>query len=129
MAKRVRSGMGAECHALPILGSDDRWYRVCVTCDAIIPQGGTLPRWLRDGYATERDAAMGARDHVRQMMRNRAAIRRHQEWRAEIGAAVRAQDWERFLAAVDANPWGDTFSRLRLRTDITHEEIMAHWAS
>lgn len=109
-----------------VLGADGRWYRVCVVCDALIPQGGTLPRWLRFGYGCERDAATGARDHARQMARNRAADRRYREWRTEINAAARTGDWERFAVAYNDSPWG-RFNVANIREDLTHDEVMAMW--
>ena len=118
--------MDAACAAWPVLGRDGRWYRVCVTCDVIIPRGGTLPRWLRDGYACERDAVMGVRDHVRQMTRNRDARKRYAAWRKEMQRAARASDWEAFVVAYDNSPWG-RFKVANIRDDLTPEEIMSTW--
>lgn len=123
---RFRRALDGPCAAFAVVGADGRWYRVCVVCDSVIPAGGTLPRWLRYGYEHERDAVMGARDHARQMTRNRAADRRYREWRTEIKAAACEGNWERFAVAYNNSPWG-RFNVANIRDDLTHEEVMAAW--
>jgi hypothetical protein len=87
-----------------VLGRDERWYRVCVPCDTVIPAAGTLPRHLRFGYDRAADAEMSVRDHVRQMTRNRAgyalALRRD----ADTLAAARAGDTVTFGRLVMRDP-------------------------
>lgn len=127
-AVRVRRDFDGPCMAFAFQGRDGTWYRVCVVCDALIPRSGTLPRWLGAGYASERDAAMGARDHSLAMDRNRATDRRFRAWQAEIRDAAAAGDWERFADAYDNNPFNGRFKVANIRDDLTHEEIMTMWS-
>lgn len=91
-----RYTLEGPCVSWAFQGRDGRWYRVCVPCDTVIPAGGTLPQYLRYGYALERDAVMSVRDHMRQMARNRAAWAGIRAREAALVRACRAEDYEEF---------------------------------
>jgi hypothetical protein len=72
-------------------GEDGRWWRYCLTCDDGSNKYG---RHLR-GHRTEADAHMSARDHARQVKKNRVERAAYAAWRAEV---IAAPDWDTFSA-------------------------------
>jgi hypothetical protein len=96
VTKTPRYTLPGPCVSWAFQGRDDRWYRVCVPCDTIIPQGGTLPSHLGWGWADPGDAMMSVRDHVRTMEANRHAHKRALERRRRIAWAAMHEDFELF---------------------------------
>lgn len=88
-----RYTLEGPCASWALQGRDGRWYRVCVPCDTVVPQGGTLPAHLAYGYSREGDALMSARDHMRQMARNRAQWAAYLARQAALVQACREKDY------------------------------------
>lgn len=103
-----------ECVTKVLQSLDGRWWRHCLTCDSASSMG----------HRTEADALMSARDHAKQVKKNRIARAAYAAWRAEV---IAAPDWATFSAL-----WHQREPRIAItpetpeRVELMHE-IQTRW--
>lgn len=106
----------AECVA-HFYADDDgkRWWWHCLTCD----DGSNKHGRHRRGHKRESDAKCGMEQHCRQMRANRQADEDYRVWNSAIMSTTDPDEFVRLLT--------ERFGWVKLRDDLTHEEMMLYW--